>query len=269
MERTVFPIWTTAKPFTCKDDSLRHEHLLPDQGDNVDRYTDVTEPALSFFPASGPGLHPAMLVCPGGGYTLLAWNKEGLDIAGFLNLNGFSAFVLKYRCPNRKQAAHADAVRAMRFIRARAEEFMIRPDRVGIIGFSAGAHLAAVVSAGADNMPYPVTDEIDRFDYRPAFTMLIYPAYLTDDDLKLMPEFKIDASVPPTFLVQTEDDFVRVENSLGWYLALKRAGVPAEMHLYASGGHGYGLMPTGTAVSEWGIMAGKWLRRQIGTDICG
>ncbi len=270
MKRQIFSVWGSEKPFAREEDRSLQEHLMENiSGDGVDRFTDVTEPEVHFFPACGKGPHPAVLVCPGGGYHHLAWSKEGLDIASFLNLNGVSAFVLKYRCPDRRDAARADAVRTMRIIRARAEEFRIRPDRVGIIGFSAGAHLAAVLSAGADNMPYPTTDEIDRFDYRPNFTMLIYPAYLADDDLKLTAEFKIDAAVPPTFLVQTEDDFARVENSLGWYLALKRAGVPAEMHLFASGGHGYGLMPTGTAVSEWGIMAGKWLRRQLGTDICG
>lgn len=263
MERTVFPIWTTTKPFTCKDDSLQHEHLVPDQGDNVDRYTDVTEPTLSFFPASGPGSHPAMLVCPGGGYNYLTWNKEGLDIASFLNLNGFTAFVLKYRCPDRKQAAYADTVRAMRFIRAHAEKFGIIPDKLGCIGFSAGAHLCARIAAPDNPFAYEDADEIDKISYRPDFAILIYPAYLADEELKTAPEFKIDEMVPPCFLVQTEDDSAKVECSIGWFKALKRAGVKAEMHIYPDGGHGYGLLRTSDAVSNWGMLAADWLRRQI------
>ena len=264
MERTVFPVWPAAKPFTSGDDARLHEHLEPARGDNVDRYTDVTEPTLSFFPAAGPGPHPAMLVCPGGGYRILAWNKEGLDIAGLLNISGFSAFVLKYRCPDRKPAARADAARAMRLIRAHADDFGINPDQLGCIGFSAGAHLCATLSAPAEPAAYEAADEIDRMSYRPDFTILVYPAYLADDDLKIAPEFKIDAATPPCLLIQSEDDFAKVECSVGWFMALKRAGVPAEMHIYPDGGHGYGLTRTGNAVSNWGTLAADWLRRQTG-----
>ncbi len=265
MERTVFPIWQQNKPFTDPQDAMRHEHIEPNLvEDCIDRYIDVTEPTLSFFPASGKAPHPAMLVCPGGGYHHLAWSHEGLDIASLLNINGFSAFVLKYRCPGQRQAAHSDAARAMRFIRAHAEQFRIDPARSGAIGFSAGGHLCATISAPAEPVPYPPTDEVDTLPYRPSFTVLIYPAYLADDDLKIAPEFRIDAQVSPTLLIQAEDDDARVENSLGWYWALKRAGVQAEMHLYAKGGHGYGLLRTGNAVSDWGTLAGSWLRRQAG-----
>jgi len=264
MERTIFPIWTTTKPFSCEDDSRLQEHLQPDMGDNNDRYTDVSEPTLTFFPASGTGPHPAMLVCPGGGYHHLSWNKEGSDIAGFLNLNGFSAFILKYRCPDRKQAAHADGVRAMRFIRSHAEKFGIVPDQIGCIGFSAGGHLCARLTAPADPFVYEAVDEIDKTSYRPDFTVLVYPAYLADDDLNAAAEFKFDATVPPCLMIQTEDDFAKVECSIGWFMALKRAGVKAEMHIYPDGGHGYGLVRTGDAVSSWGTLAADWLRRQTG-----
>jgi len=264
MGRTVFPIWTTTKPFSCGDDLSRQEHLEPAIGDHVDRYTDVTEPTLSFFPACGAGSHPAVLVCPGGGYRSLAWSKEGLDIAGFLNLNGISAFVLKYRCPDRKQAARADAVRAMRTIRARAGEFDITPEKIGCIGFSAGAHLCATLAAPADPFAYEAADEIDRMPYRPDFAILVYPAYLADEALNVAPEFKIDAAVPPCLMIQAEDDAVKVECSVAWFMALKRAGVKAEMHIYPEGGHGYGLLRTGNAVSNWGSLAADWLRRQTG-----
>ena len=263
MERTFFSIWTATKPFANEDDSLKHEHLLADKGDNVDRYTDVTEPTLSFFPASSPGLHPAMLVCPGGGYNHLAWNKEGLDIASFLNLNGISAFVLKYRCPNRRQAALADAVRAMRLIRTEAAKFGIIPDQVGCIGFSAGAHLCARLTAPADSFIYEHTDLIDKMSYRPDFTILVYPAYLVDENLNIAPEFDINENTPPCLMIQTQDDYVKVECSIGWFMALKRAGVKAEMHIYPEGGHGYGLVLTGNAISNWGTLAADWLHRQI------
>lgn len=264
MKRSTFPVWTTGKPFTSREDYLLREHLTPDDEDNVDRYTDVTEPELSFFPATGTGPHPAMLICPGGGYRHLSWNKEGLDIASFLNINGFSAFVLKYRCPDRKPAARADAVRAMRTIRAQAEKFNIVPDKLGCIGFSAGAHLCATLTAPADPEAYPALDEIDEFSYRPDFTILVYPAYLADNDLKIADEFKIHAGVSPCLMIQTADDFARVECSIGWFMALKHAGVKAEMHIFPDGGHGYGLTRTGKAVSNWGTLAADWLRRQTG-----
>ncbi len=264
--REVFKLWGAVKPFPDPADENRQEHLKEESApsDGCDRYTDVTDPELHFFPASCPSPQPAVLVCPGGGYSHLAWNKEGLDIASMLNLNGIAAFVLKYRCPGQRQAAHADAARAMRFIRGNAEKLGINSQRVGAIGFSAGGHLVATISAPSDPVPYEPVDELDRFPYRPNFSALIYPAYLADDAMNIMPEFKVDETVPPTFLVQAEDDFARVENSLAWYLALKRAGVAAEMHLYAEGAHGYGLNRTGKPIAEWGALAGNWFRRMTG-----
>ncbi len=263
MKRAVYKIWKDWKPFSSPRDHELHEHFKgnPDHDGN-ERITDVTDPELFFFPASGKAPHPAVLVCPGGGYGHLAWTHEGLDTASLLNLNGLSAFVLKYRCPKQRQAAHADAVRAMRFIRAHAEQFEVLSERLGVIGFSAGAHLAATISAPIDSVPYPCSDEIDQFSFRPDFTVMIYPAYLSDEKMNISPEFHIDSNVPPTLLIQTEDDPIPVENSLGWYCALKKNAVPVEMHLYAEGGHGYALMRTGNPVSNWGELAGNWLRRQ-------
>ena len=262
MERSVHRIWGKIKPFSSAGEREIKEHFKdnPEQ-DGIDRYTDVTEPELYFFPASGKAPHPAVLICPGGGYSHLAWSHEGLDIASFMNLQGFSAFVLKYRCPGRRDAAHADAARSMRFIRENATHFEIDPHKVGAIGFSAGGHLVATISAPAVSVPYPETgDEMDKKEYRPDFSLLIYPAYLADCQTgKIAPEFKIDSLTPPTFLVQAEDDFVGVENALYWYLELKKAGVAAEMHLYAEGRHGYGLLKKGFPVCSWGNLAEKWL----------
>ena len=262
-------LWEAGTPFAEPDDATKPEHIEMSPN-GILRLTDVTVPTITFYPASGRGPKPAVLVCPGGGYTILAWNHEGRDICGMLNLNGFSAFLLKYRChrPDScapRAAAHADAARAMRLIRARAKEFDIIPNKLGIIGFSAGGHLAATLCAPADPVPYPAADEADKLPYRPDFAAMIYPAYLVrDDGRSLQPEFKVTADVPPTFLVQAEDDDVKVENSLVWYRELKDAGVPAEMHLYPTGNHGYGLLRTGDPISEWGMLAGAWFRRQAG-----
>ena len=261
------PLWPTdAVPFAEADDVPKHEYFQPETGDGINRLTDVTIPSVTFFPVSGKAPHPAVLVCPGGGYTILAWNHEGRDICAWFNSIGFSAFLLKYRCPGRRAAAHADAARAMRLIRANAEAFGIDSTRLGILGFSAGAHLSATVSAPAEAEPYPAADAVDRQSYRPDFTALIYPAYLVDDQWNLAPEFAISASVPPTFLLQSEDDGIHVENSLTWFLALKRAGVKAELHVYPSGGHGYGILRTGNPISEWPTFAAAWFRRQAGLN---
>ena len=262
MERSIHKIWGKIKPFSRAEDAQITEYIKDNPDcDGIDRYTDVTEPELHFFPAFRKGPNPAVLICPGGGYSHLAWSHEGLDIASFMNLQGISAFVLKYRCPGRQDAAHADAARSMRFIRENADRFGIDPHKVGAIGFSAGGHLVATISAPADPVPYPETgEEMDKQEYRPDFSMLIYPAYLADCQTgKFAPEFKIDSLTPPTFLIQAEDDFVGVENSLYWYLELKKAGVAAEMHLYAAGRHGYGLRKQGFPVCSWNVLAEKWL----------
>lgn len=260
MKKT-YLLWETEKPFTDPADCGRTEKATPGE-DGILRLTDVTVPTVTHYPVSGSGPHPAVLVCPGGGYNILAWNHEGEDICAYFNSIGFTAFLLKYRCPSQRQAAHADAARAMRFIRANAEKFDIDPARLGAMGFSAGAHLTATLAAPAEEVPYPPQDDTDKLSYRPDFVALIYPAYLADDDLNLAPEFNVTADTPPAFLLQSEDDPIRVENALGWYLALKRAGVGAEMHLFSEGGHGYGILRTGHAVADWVVPAARWFREQ-------
>ena len=260
----VVPLWNGEKPFAREEDALLHECPSDGPKDDNMRLTDVTEPTITCFPAAWKGPHPAVVVCPGGAYKSLAWSHEGLDYCAFLNLNGFTAFLLKYRCPDRREAARADAARAMRIIRARAGEFNVDPEKIGMIGSSAGAHLCAVTSAPADPVPYEPQDEIDAFPYRPNFTALIYPAYLCGDTEKLTPteEFAFGPEVPPTFIAQTQDDAVQVENAVTWFMALRRAQVPCEMHIWPEGGHGYGLGRTGRP--DWNIPAAAWFRRQAG-----
>ena len=252
-------LWEKEAPLSTAAETKSSGHFMPGN-DGIERLTDVDRPSITFYPVSGKGPHPAVLVAPGGGYQFLAWNHEGCDIAGFFNAIGFSAFVLKYRVPDCRKMAHADAVRALRLIRAEAAEFNVDPARLGMLGFSAGAHLTATAAASVDAQPYAPQDEIDRFCGKPDFTALIYPAYLTENPLALKDEFKIDNSTPPAFLLQAENDPIQVENALAYFYAMKQAGRPAELHCYADGGHGYGLLRTGNAVSGWGNLAARWFR---------
>lgn len=259
-------LWSGRKiPYTLPSDAARKEHLYPSR-DGKERVADVKVPAIYCFPAPGKGPHPAVIVAPGGGYSRLAWSHEGKDICALLQKNGFTAFLLKYRCPSRRKAAHMDAARAVRLIRFHAKKFNVDPKRVGAIGFSAGAHLVASISAPASDMPYPQEDPADKLNFRPDFTALIYPAYLVKDlnTLSLSPELKVDSKTPPSFLVQTGDDGIKVENSLAWYRALKQAKVSCEMHIWATGGHGYGIWRKGTPVSDWHIPAMIWFKRTAG-----
>jgi acetyl esterase/lipase len=145
-------------------------------------------------------------------------------------------------------------------VRADAKTLGLNPDRIGILGFSAGGHLAATASTNFDKRIYEPIDAADRVSCRPDFALLIYPAYLVKADNTLAPEIKVSAQTPRTFLAMTEDDGVKVEGALFYYLALKQAKVPAEMHLYPKGGHGYGLRPSANLVSTWPQRAGEWLK---------
>ena len=191
-----------------------------------------------------------MLVFPGGGYNILALDLEGTEICEWLNTLGVTAVLVKYRVPARAgQPRYAaplqDAQRAIGMVRQRAGELGLDVKRIGVLGFSAGGHLAAAASTNFGSRTYDAVDAADTVSCRPDFTVLIYPAYLTvkEQGDKVAPELKVTGDTPPTFLVQTEDDGVRVETSLFYYAALRNAKVPAEMHLYPTGGHGYGLRP--------------------------
>ncbi len=249
-------------PFAVAGDTTDAEkRVMGDDG--IIRITDVSVPTLSFYPASGKGPHPAVLVCPGGGYSILAWNHEGTDVAGWLNANGISAFILKYRCPERKDAAKADATRAMRLIRANAAQYSVLPDKIGIIGFSAGAHLSACVCNLAGAEPYPAADAFDAVDPRPDFAFLIYPAYLWREGWKLAPETTVTEKTSPTFLLSTQDDKLSVDGSISYFIAMKAAGVPAEIHVFPSGGHGYGLLRKDAPSDAWPSLAINWFSSVI------
>lgn len=237
----------------------------PAKGDNITRLGNVSKPTLTIYrPPADKDTGTAVVICPGGGYNILAWNHEGTETAEWLNTLGVTGIVLKYRVPARKgleryAAPLQDAQRALGLVRHRATEWGLNPQRIGILGFSAGGHLAATLSNNYAARTYPAVDDADKESCRPDFTLLIYPAYLVDKNNVLAPEIKVTSETPRTFIVMTEDDGVRVDGPLIYYMALKNAKVPAEMHLYAEGGHGYGMRRNDNLVSTWPQRASDWL----------
>jgi acetyl esterase/lipase len=237
-------------------------------GKRVARIGFVSKPTLAFYPApSGKNTGATIVVFPGGAYQIIAYDLEGTEVCDWLNGIGVNCALVKYRVPNagpfpKYTQDLADAQRAVRVVRQHASQRHLDANRVGVLGFSAGGHLVAVLGAHAADPIYPAIDDADKLSARPDFTLLIYPGYLQSDDnpLTVSPEVKPIALTPPSFLIQTEDDTAKVENAWVYYEALKQAKVPAEMHLFANGGHGYGLRPTKLPVTHWPDLAATWLR---------
>lgn len=229
---------------------------------------NVADPSLAVYrPSPAKDSGAAVLVFPGGSYQILAIDMEGTEVCEWLNSIGITGVLVRYRVPARADrpryaAALQDGQRAVSLTRHHAGEWRLDPKRIGVLGFSAGGHLAAATSTNFENRTYAPLDDADRDSSRPDFAILIYPAYLAARNTAgtLSAELTVTPNTPPSFLVQTEDDPVRVENSLFYYKALKDAKVPAEMHLFSNGGHGYGLRATGSSVSTWPQSAERWLR---------
>lgn len=244
---------------TAKDNLIAGKPLI--------RLGHVTNPTLTIYPPKGNNSGAAVVVFPGGGYSILAMDLEGTEVCDWLTSSGITCAVLKYRVPGsgpfpKSAAALQDAQRAMGIVRMHAAEWHIDPHRVGVLGFSAGGHLAAAVSTHYDERLYPAIDAADQQSCRPDFAIVIYPGYLGTGDRKLTlnPDVPVTDKTPPTILVQAEDDPVGVENAVAYFLALKAVKVPAELHLYASGGHGYGLRRTELPVTAWPDVVSEWLR---------
>ncbi len=242
-----------------------------DTGDKVGelsvlRVSNVGSPAITIYPANPDvASGAAMVVCPGGGYYLLAYDLEGTEVCDWLNAAGITAILLKYRVPRRPnrpmhEAPLQDVQRAISYVRAHADELGIDPERIGVMGFSAGAHLSVMASTAYDKRSYLPIDEVDKVSCRPDYCLLVYPAYLSGKNFQLAPEIKVTKDVPPTMIIQAEDDKSYIDSSLFYYYALKQAGVPAWMHLYSNGGHGYGLRDTGCMVNEWPDRAEDWFQ---------
>ena len=244
---------------------------------------DTDKPTLTVYRASRRASGTAVVVAPGGGYSALAMDHEGRQVAAFFNSMGVSAFVLKYRLGPRYHhpIELGDAQRAIRIVRARAQEFAVQPDRIGMMGFSAGGHLASTAATHFDSGKADATDPIDRAGSRPDFLILGYPVISTDPaiahassvrnllgespDPKLLEDLsndlRVTAQTPPTFIFQTNaDTTVPAENSVRFYLALRKAKVPAEMHIFENGAHGVGLSLDDPALSLWPTLLTNWLR---------
>ncbi|MBN2632191.1 MAG: alpha/beta hydrolase [Bacteroidales bacterium] len=230
------------------------------QKDGVLRYTEVTNPALEIRladPAKNTGA--ALIVCPGGGYGRLAYNKEGTEIADWLNSKGINAFVLSYRIPNKRPEALQDAQRAIRILRSNSAKWKIDAGKIGIMGFSAGADLSARAAILSGNKTYEAVDRSDDTSCRPDFALLIYPAYFDrGENRSLTPDLKITNLTPPVFIFQSADDS-HGNSAIVMAGALRDAKIPVELHLVPKGGHGYGLRPGNPAAETWPSLAGKWL----------
>jgi acetyl esterase/lipase len=248
-----------------KDTTKPTDHAVG--GRPVIRLGDVSDPTITVYRAPHAAAErPAVLVFPGGGYNILAMDLEGTEICEWLNAQGITAVLLKYRVPRRKglapyEAPLQDAQRAISLVRSRASEWNISADHIGVLGFSAGGNLAVLASTRFAQRAYANVDAADTVSCRPDFAVLIYPAYLTNPEpgTTLASEVTVSQQTPPTFIVQTEDDPVHVENSLTYYLGLKNAHVPAEMHLFSQGRHGYGMRRTGAPVNRWPGELKAWL----------
>ena len=234
-------------------------------GKPIIRLGNVSDPTLTLYRATSMNTGAAVVVFPGGGYRVLAIDLEGTEVCGWLNSIGVDCILVEYRVPEsgpypQSAAALQDAQRAVGIVRLHASAWQIDPNRVGVLGFSAGGHLAAALSTDFEKRLYPSIDAADRLSCRPDFAVIIYPGYLAlaEKNFEPNPAIHVTAKTPPTFLVQAEDDPVHVENSIVYFMALKNAKVPAEMHIYAQGGHGYGLRGTALPITAWPQRAEIW-----------
>ncbi len=283
--RTQVPIWPGTPPDAVATPGSEYAltgHKLID-GRPVTAVFNVSRPTMTIYAPPGRNTGAAVVVFPGGGFVGLAINLEGTDACGWLTSIGITCVLLKYRVPSAPYDWHCkcrpnnlalslpslqDAQRTIRLVRMHAAEWHIDPNKIGVLGFSAGGYLVAEISTDFKRRLYAPMDAADKESARPDFAMAIYPGHLaTDRDLAsdndtLNRSVPVSRATPPTFLVQAEDDYVDgVKQSLVYYSALARAQVPSELHVYASGGHAFGLRPTNLPITHWPRLARAWLRR--------
>ncbi|MBE7501940.1 MAG: alpha/beta hydrolase [Verrucomicrobiales bacterium] len=263
-------LWDGPPPLAVSSDKPEaYLPIEPGADPDITRLGNVSEPELTVYqPPVERRNGTCVLICPGGGYYILAMKHEGTQVAAWLNSLGVTAAVLKYRVPSPRNEPPQtrpllDAQRAMTLLRSHAAEWGLRPDRIGVLGFSAGGHLAAWLLCEGDRRAasYPVgTDEPSC---RPDFGILIYPAYLAAPDRQRdKPVIRADLKPGPVFFVHAADDSLGPENSIEFFLDLKRAGVPGELHVYQQGGHGFGMLARGQPVHDWPARCADWLRSQ-------
>ncbi len=243
---------------TAKDNLIAGKPLV--------RLGNVSSPTITLYSPTGANTGAAVVVFPGGGYRILAIDLEGTEVCAWLNSAGITCVLLKYRVPDsgpypKSSAALEDAQRAVGMVRAHAAEWHIDSKRIGVLGFSAGAHLAAALSTHFDKRLYDAIDASDRLSCRPDFAVIVYPGYLalSEQNFAPNPEIQPTDKTPPSFILQAEDDPVHVENATLYFQLLAHAKVPAELHIYAEGGHGYGLRHTAQPVTDWPKLVERWL----------
>jgi acetyl esterase/lipase len=258
-------LWPSTAPGAEMNTTTAKDTLIA--GKTVVRLGNVTNPTITLYSPAGKANGAAVVVFPGGAYRILAIDLEGTEVCDWLNSISVTCILLKYRVPDsgpypKSANALQDAQRAVGMVRAHAAEWHIDPNRIGVLGFSAGAHLAAALSTHFEQRLYPAADAADQQSCRPDFAVIVYPGYLALSEQNFAPNAEIHPTekTPPSFIVQTEDDPVHVENSTVYFLALKNAKVPVEMHLFAKGGHGYGLRRTELPVTEWPREVETWMR---------
>ncbi len=236
-------------------------------GRPVTLLTNVSIPTITLYKPVMKSTQTAVVVFPGGGYQHLAIDIEGTEVCAWLNRIGVTCVLLKYRVPDsgpypKSPAALEDAQRAMGLVRLHGAEWGIDPQKVGVLGFSAGAHLAAAVSNDYEKRLYDPIDAADKESCKPDFAVVLYPGYLAmaDKNFAPNPEIHPTAETPPTFILQAEDDYTaHVENAVVYFMELKNAKAPAELHIYAEGGHGFGLRPRDLPIMGWPKLVETWL----------
>lgn len=235
----------------------------------ITRVSGVRRPTLDVFLAENNPSGTAVLILPGGGFSYVVPDLEGSEAAEWLNGIGVTAFVLRYRTKEAAQPGEPlwqrplqDAQRAVRLIRSRAADWKLQPERVGILGFSAGGQVAAIAHAAGDKAAYPQIDDVDQVSCRPDFSLLVYPWQVLDGTSgELIAPIHVDAQCPPAFIVHTHDDASSSVGAAKLYIALKQHKVPAELHIYQNGGHGYGIRQRpNSVISSWPDRATDWLR---------
>jgi acetyl esterase/lipase len=274
------PIWPGAAPDPVKYDGPEYSQIVDQPHELVAGKPWVSDervsvPTMTVFSPKGRNTGVAVVVFPGGGYQVLAMDLEGTEVCDWLNSRGITCVLLKYRVPGSSkfpksggypQAPQAldDAQRTISLTRQHAAEWHIDPNRIGVIGFSAGGHLVAATSVHFEKRVYARVDATDDVSCRPDFAIAVYPGHLmvAENSIALQPDIQdhISKRTPPTFLLQNEDDKVDgVEQALSYYMGLKKAGVPVEMHLYSQGGHAFGLRRTNLPATAWPDLVDKWL----------
>ena len=261
-------LWPKGAPEPAGFTSEAEKVIPPKDEKDVKRVTNVTDPTITVFRAEKPN-GTAVIVCPGGGYHILAIEHEGTQVCEYLNTLGVTAVLLKYRVPARSKETPSkeplqDAQRAIGLVRHHAAEWGIKPERVGILGFSAGGHLTVMATLHPNERTYDSDPALDVDDATPSFSIPVYPAYLVskDDTFTLLPDVKVTDKSPPMCLVHAGDDkgVTSSSGSAMLYLEYKKLGLPAELHIYSKGGHGFGMRKTGLPVADWLVRVGEWMR---------